>query len=114
MLPPGASEAALLAELIAAGLDPQLAGIAVSIAQLKRTGPTMFLYGVVLPRSEAAILREKVAALEAQLKKGLVTDLETHKALLALGIPAPDAQALLSLWAAEKVKPSKYAEFLPR
>jgi len=114
MLPPGASEAALLAELIAVGLDPQLAGIAVSIAQLKRTGPTVFLYGVTLPRAQAAILREQVAALEAQVKKELVTDAAAKKALLGYGIPAADAEALLSLWAAEKVKQSAYAERLPR
>ena len=103
MLPPGASEAALLAALIAAGLDPQLAGIAVTIAQLKREGPTVFLFGVVLPRAEAAILREKVAALEAQTKKQLITDADAKKTLLGYGLPAADAEALVSLWAAERV-----------
>jgi hypothetical protein len=106
--------AELLAALLAAGLDPVLAANAVTIQELRLRGAQQMLFGLVLPRAQAILLRERIAALEEQYKKQLVTDAETTAALAALGIPTENARALQAQWAAAKVAASTHAVKLPR
>ena len=108
------AEAALLAALIATGLDPTIAGFVVTYQAARLTGRVVYLYGLMLDRADALVLRETVAAIEAQYKKQLIDDAQTAAAMAAQNIPDVNAQAMLATWAALKVKPTTYGEKLPR
>jgi hypothetical protein len=108
------TSAELLAELLAAGLDPILAANAVAIAELKLRGRQRFVYGLLLTRNQAVLMRERVTSIEDQFKKQLIDDTAAAAALAALGIPADNANALLAAWAALKTKPTTTGEKLPR
>lgn len=95
-------DAALEAALLAAGIDPTIAGFAVVINAAKRSGPEVFVYGILLPRRDALVLREQVTALEKQVKSLLVTDTAALAQLAAWNIPAANAEALVADWAAFK------------
>lgn len=107
-------EAALSAALIAAGVDPEIAAFIVTVQTERRAGPLVFLYGLELSRQQALVLKENVAAVEAQYKKQLIDDAQAAAALSALGIPERNATPLLATWAALKTKPTTTGERLPR
>ena len=107
-------EAALTAALVATGLDPAIAAAIVVVQTERRQGNVVFMYGQNLPRTAALLLKEKVAALEAQYKKQLVTDADATAALASANIPDANARALLAQWAALKTKPTTTGELLPR
>jgi hypothetical protein len=101
----GASDAVVLeAALLAAGVDPTIATYAVELAIAKRTGSQVLVYGLELPRHEALLLREKVAALKEQALKKLSQPPAWLATLAALGIPDPNAQALVAEWEAQANK----------
>jgi hypothetical protein len=108
------NEAELLAALLLAGIDPAIAGFAVSIQSSRRQGDVMFVFGLTLPRDEAIRLRENVAAVEAQFKRQLIDDAAATLALSQLNIPDSNARDLLARWAALKTKPTTTGEELPR
>jgi|ERR1700722_7245383 len=107
-------DAALLAALIAAGVDPAIAAFQVTVAVERKQGPLVFVYGLELSRRDALVLKENVAAVEAQYKKQLIDDAQAAAALSQLEIPERNATALLATWAALKVKPTTTGEKLPR
>jgi len=90
----------LSAALIAAGMDPLVAGYTVAIQQAKLAGNLVYIYGVQLPRQQAVVLREKVAALGKQVTAQLVTPDDALTELTALNIPPQNAKALVADWAA--------------
>ena len=101
----GAIDAVVLeGALLAAGIDPTIAGYAVNLAIARRTGSQVLVYGLELPRHEALLLREKVAALKEQALKKLSQPPAWLATLAALGIPDANAQALVSEWEAQANK----------
>jgi hypothetical protein len=101
----GATDAVVLeASLLAAGVDPTIATYAVNLAIAKRTGSQVLVYGLELPRHEALLLREKVAALKEQALKKLSQPPASLATLANLGIPDTNAQALVSEWDAQANK----------
>ena len=105
---------ALDAALLAAGYDPMVAGFAVAVQTLKRTGNEVSVYGVTLPRAAAVLLREQVGALGVQVKAKLVTPAEALTALAGYGVPAANAQALVAEWAATHTPTGDVGVLLPR
>jgi hypothetical protein len=111
----GATDAvALEAGLLAAGMDPVVSGFVVAMETARQSGNEIFVYGLLLPRKDAVLLREKVTAVEDQFKKQLIDDAAARAALAGLGIPAANALALIAAWAALKTAPTKHGELLPR
>lgn len=107
-------DVALLAALIAAGVDPAIAAFQVTVAVERKQGPLVFVYGLEISRRDALVLKENVAAVEAQYKKQLIDDAQAAAALSQLGIPERNATPLLATWAALKVKPTTTGEKLQR
>jgi len=106
--------AALEAALLLAGYDPAVAGFAVTVQTLKRTGNEVFVYGVTLPRSAAVLLREQVSALGIQVKARLVAPDAALAALAGYGVPAANAQALVAEWAATHTPAASVGVLEPR
>jgi len=106
--------AALTAALIAIGLDPQLAELATAVAVARQAGTLSHVYGQLLSPTAALVLRERVTAVEDQMKKQLITIDEARSGLNDLGIPVPNRDALLAAWAALIVKQPAHAVLLPR
>lgn len=106
--------AELEAALIATGLDPQLATLATAIAVARQSGTLMHVYGQLLAPAAAQLLRERVTAVEDQMKKQLITIDEARTALNDMEIPVPNRNALLAAWAALIVKQPATGVFLPR
>lgn len=107
-------EVALAAALIAAGVDPEVAAFIVTVQTERRAGPLVFVYGRELSHKDALVLKETVAAIEAQYKKQLIDDATAANALAQNNIPDANAKALLATWAALKTKPTTTGEQLPR
>lgn len=95
---------ALEAALLAAGVDPTIATYAVNVAVAKRDGSQVLVYGLELPKHQALLLREKVAALKEQAIKKLTDPPFWLATLASLGIPDANAQALASEWQAQANK----------
>lgn len=96
--------AALEAALLAAGVDPTIAGFATVVQTARLAGAKILIYGIELARPEALLLREKVAALKEQALKKLSQPPAWLATLAALGIPDANAQALVSEWQAQANK----------
>lgn len=96
--------AALEAALLAAGVDPTVAGFAVVVQEARQAGAKVLIYGLELSRPDALLLREKVAALKEQAIKKLSQPPAWLATLAALGIPDANAQALVSEWQAQANK----------
>lgn len=90
--------------LIAAGMDAGLAGFAVTAAQARTAGAMNVVYGLLKPRVEAEQLRADVSALSEQVVKKVITPSAMREQLLALGIGAREANALVARAAAEGPK----------
>src|SRR5208337_3995025 len=72
---------ALEAALLAAGVEPVIAGYVVDFETARLAGPLIYLYGVQLTRDAALVLKENVAAVEDQYKRQLINDAEAASAL---------------------------------
>jgi hypothetical protein len=97
-------EAALVAALEFAGLPASLVAMLVAIYAARKTGSQQLVYGKLLYRPAAQVLREQVAALKEQVVKKLV-DVATASAQLdAYGIPHANRDALLAEWFAQAAK----------
>jgi len=79
--------AALLAALTVAGATPLQAAALVDLAQQSFAGTQKWTYGLQLTQPAAKLLTDRVAAISAQLAKGLITDDQFNQQLTALGIP---------------------------
>lgn len=91
---------ALEAALIAAGVDPTIATYAVTVAENKKVGPPVLVYGVTVGRQAAELLREQVAAIGLEVKSGLMPIDTASSVLSTLGLPAANIEALIADWKA--------------
>jgi hypothetical protein len=105
--------AALLAGLLAAGLDPALAALAVAIAGARLQGAQVLVFGQLMSRPAAQLLREQVAALEKQFMQLLIDDATVQAQLLALGISQQEVTVLMARWGAGRGRTAKAPELLP-
>jgi hypothetical protein len=95
------SETELTAGLLLIGLDALTAASIVTVQTAIRNGKLKFIYGQLLNPAQAELMRQHVAAIEAQLKKQLTTIPIARAELTALNIPAQEVKELLARWAAE-------------
>lgn len=86
--------AGLAAALFLTGLTPTQATAWVTLAELQRSGALRWIYGVLKSPAEAALLRERVAALADQRKRLQIDDPTFVAALQAMGLPARVINAL--------------------
>lgn len=92
--------AALEAALLAAGVDPTIATYAVVVAEQRKLGPQVLVYGVELGRQAAMLLREQVTAIGQQVHAGLMPIDTASSVLSTLGLPAANIEALIADWKA--------------
>lgn len=104
----------LLGVMVAAGVNPVIAGYAVTLQTAKTTGALTYVYGQLLPRAEATLVREEVQALAVQVRAGLVTPAAALGALADLKVPAANAAALVAEWAATKTPAADVGVLEPR
>lgn len=90
----------LAAALAATGQDPTVTGLVVAYEEARQGGAVAFIYGVLLPRTQAVLLREQVTAIGTQVKAQLVTPDDALTQLATWNIPAANAEALVADWAA--------------
>jgi hypothetical protein len=95
------SETALTADLLLIGLDALTAASIVTVQAAIQNGKLKFIYGQLLNPAQAELMRQHVAAIEAQLKKQLTTIPIARAELTGLNIPAQEVKELLARWAAE-------------
>jgi hypothetical protein len=103
---------ALGAALLAIGLDPTLAASITAVQDATRAGKLRFVFGQFLTPEDAKVLEERVAAIEGQFKKQLLTRDQTAQQLSSLNIPPDQVAALLARWAAALAATGKYAYLL--
>ncbi|MGH8327677.1 MAG: hypothetical protein ACRET2_13035, partial [Steroidobacteraceae bacterium] len=96
--------AALELALLAASVDPIIAGFAVAMADARLQGARVIVDGKLVARQDAQALRSQVAALKEQTVKKLIDPATALNALDALGIPGPNRNALVAAWAAQALK----------
>jgi hypothetical protein len=97
-------DAALALALAAAGLPPDLVAYAVLIAQARRRGKLVRVYGLLEEPAAAEELRRKVAAIGEQTVRKLITPADAIAQLAQLGIAGSIREALASKWAAQGPK----------
>lgn len=90
--------------LAAAGVPPLMVPHLVEIFVARKGGNQVYVFGKPIDRKDEALLREQVAAVEEQTLKKLITPPQALQALATLGIPQPNAEALVSRWAAQADK----------
>ena len=78
--------AGLAAALVATGLTVAQTAAWVDLAQLSFAGALRFVYGQQLTQPAATLLRQRVSAIEDQLKRQLITNATATSQLTALGI----------------------------
>jgi hypothetical protein len=105
---------AMAAAVTASGLDLNLVPLTVALFTAEYSAKRQDVYGVLLPRDKAILLREIVAAMAVQVRAGLITPDMALNALASNGVPAANAQALVSEWAATKLAASSVGVLLPR
>lgn len=88
--------ATLTTSLLLTGLTAAQAASWADLAQLRQTGSLRWIYGVQKSPSEAALLRERVSALNDQRKRVQITGDQYVNSIQALGIPPRVANALLA------------------
>jgi hypothetical protein len=93
---------ALTAALLAAQMDPTVAGFTLLIEQQRQLGPMVNIYGQLLPHGAAAALRLKVSSLGKQTTAGLQTAAQALAILADNGVPAHIASILVAGWTATK------------
>lgn len=90
--------------LTTAGVPPLMVPHLVAIFVARTGGNQVYLFGKLVERKDEALLREQVAAIEEQTIKKLITPAQALQALANLGIPQPNAEALVAKWAAQADK----------
>lgn len=91
--------AALTAALELIWSNPAMVAALVSLAQLKQAGSARYVYGALRTPEQAALLKERVAALHTAVTRGDMTYQAAEQELLALGVSSGDAAALADQWA---------------
>jgi hypothetical protein len=104
----------LTAALVAAQMDPVVAGFTLVIEQQRQLGPMVYIYGVELTRDQGVALRERVSALGKQATAGLVTPAQALIDLAGDNIPSANAKALVAGWAATKTPAADVGVLEPR
>lgn len=104
--------AGYVAALILTGLTPVQAAAWGDLAVLKQAGNLQWKYGLLLPRSQAAILGNQVTAIIDQLKTQLITSAAAATQLSNLKLPATYVNALIAAADASAVV-KKAAAFYP-
>jgi hypothetical protein len=94
--------AGLTAALLAAQMDPTVAGFTLLIEQQRQLGPMVNIYGQLLTHGAAQALRLKVSALGKQTTAGLQTAAQALAILADNGVPAHIADILVAGWTATK------------
>lgn len=97
-------EIAYTAGIATLGLDPVIAAARIELDTARREAAQVDVFGKIVNRTDAPLLREKVAATEEQVLKKLITPNEGYAALQSYGIPDANARALTAKWEAEAVK----------
>lgn len=95
---------ALTLGLATSGIDPQVAASLVQLATARKAANQVFVFGLELDRDKAVLLREKVAAVEADVKAKQMTADAALMTLASFGIPQANAEALVANWAATAYK----------
>lgn len=95
---------ALAGELLAAGIDPRLAGLLTTIATLRKTARMVDVQGKLVTANEAILLKDRITAIKDQVTKKAIDPSTGETMLLGLGIPDENAKALLAAWVATAYK----------
>jgi hypothetical protein len=95
---------ALAAALGVAGVPIAIIPFAVDVAVLRKQAGMRSVFGKQVDQKDAVLLREQVAAIKEQVIKKLLDLDPAYNQLVALGIPATNAQDLVSAWAAQALK----------
>ena len=95
---------ALTAALAVAGVPASVIPFAVDVAVLRKQASMRSVFGKQVDQKESVVLREQVAALKEQVIKKLLDVQPAYDHLVALGIPATNAQDLVAVWAAQALK----------
>lgn len=103
---------ALGASLLAIGLDPTLAASITAVQDATRAGKLRFMFGQFLTPEDAKVLSDRVAAIEGQFKKQLLSRDAAAAQLSGLNLPDDQVAALLARWAAALVATGKYSYLL--
>jgi hypothetical protein len=93
-------EAGLTTALSIIGLDPTLVASVVAVQDATRTGRLRLIFGQLLSPEDAKVLSDRVAAIEGQFKKQLITFDQATAQLAALNVDDFQRDALLARWAA--------------
>jgi hypothetical protein len=105
-------DAALAAGLVLAQVDPTIASTIVAVQSAIRAGRMRIVYGQLLNPEDAKVLTDRVAAIESQLKKQLITTDTARVQLNALSVDAKQAAALLAKWASLIAKATTTGELI--
>ncbi len=96
-------DVALTAALELLGLPQSLVASILSVQTATRAGRMKYVYGQLLDPEDAKVLTDRVAAIEQQLKKGLIDVASARSQLAGLKVDGAQADALLARWAAGPV-----------
>jgi hypothetical protein len=102
-------QAGLTAALALAGLDPLLIASIVAVQDATRAGRLKLVFGQLLSPEDAKVLTDRVAAIEGQFKKQLLTLDQVHAQLGALNVDQNEANALIARWSAALTATGKYS-----
>ena len=97
-------DAAAVARLVSVGVPPDLAASMVERWSAQKSARRQNVFGLLLDRPAAQLLKEKVAATKEQVVKKLMPIQAAGLALASYGIPAEVANALLAAWDAQAYK----------
>ena len=100
----GPAEVALLAAVIAAGLDVYQAALHVYTMQLRASGSFVKVYNLYVSHYDAVLLKSKVAAIREQAVKKAIDSPTELAQLEALGLSPAWAQAMTAKDAAQALK----------
>lgn len=96
--------AGLSVALLAAGMDPGIAGFAVAYNELRLQGAQVNVAGKLVSKADAVLLRAQIAAIGNQVIYAKLDENGAQAELIALGIPGNNRQALVAGWIAHGAK----------
>jgi hypothetical protein len=96
--------AGLSVALLAAGMDPGIAGFAVAYNELRLQGAQVNVAGKLVSKADAVLLRAQIAAIGNQVIYAKLDENGAQAELIALGIPGNNRQALIAGWIAHGAK----------
>jgi hypothetical protein len=85
----------------ASGLDLNLVPLTIALFVAEASARRQDVYGLLLPRNKAILVREQVASIKEQFVRKLVDAAYVTAQLTNLNIPASNQEALLSAWTAQ-------------